>query len=83
MVLYSADCQTYVASHYSQALIFTLIMVAQTANVYGTATEDLTTILGYFSPYFPFTAGGSVIARRNIKVSVLAGEGGLRDHRLV
>lgn len=40
--------------------------------MYGIAIEDLTIILGYFSPYFPFTAGGSIVAPRDIKVSFLA-----------
>ncbi|KAH9937104.1 uncharacterized protein B0H18DRAFT_1112984 [Fomitopsis serialis] len=35
---------------------------------HGTAVEDLSTILGYFSPYFPFAVGGSTLARRDIKV---------------
>ena len=54
-------------------------MIAQSAKAYSTAIEDLTIILGYFSPYFPFTAGGSVVARRDIKVSVLARWRELRD----
>ena len=63
--------------------LYSSFMIAQAAKAYGTAIEDLTTILGYLSPYFPFTAGGSVVARRDIKVSVLARRGGPRDHRLV
>ncbi|TFY52738.1 hypothetical protein EVJ58_g9842, partial [Rhodofomes roseus] len=35
---------------------------------YSTAIEDLGTILGYFSPYFPFTAGGTALGKRDIKV---------------
>ncbi|KZT72744.1 hypothetical protein DAEQUDRAFT_543688 [Daedalea quercina L-15889] len=38
------------------------------AKASSTVIEDLTTILGYFSPYFPFTAGGSALTRRDIKV---------------
>lgn len=84
---YSASRPTCVAFHHSfsgpSVHPHSSVMIAQAAKGYATAIEDLTTILGYLSPYFPFTAGGSVVARRDIKVSVLAGRGGPREHRLV
>lgn len=34
----------------------------------STAIKELKQILGYLSPYFPFTVAGSVVAKRDIKV---------------
>lgn len=43
-------------------------MSQQSNGTKGKIAENLSAILGYMSPYFPFTAGGLSAAKRDIKV---------------